>query len=295
MEIALHLGVHLTDNDQLVRCLMRNRGLLAQQGIAVPPTGSYRMQLRQLSHDMADQTTDAATQEALLDGLLEADDVRRVVFSSEYLLATHQWIVVNDQFYPNAGKHLAQAVHLFPEAEVRVYLALRNPAHFLPALIKDERSGGAATVLKNSDPLNLRWSEMLLRMHDAAPDVPITLWCEEDTPLLWPEILQTVSGHAPETELEGWFAWYWEMMTPKTHEAMRRYFNRNPVVDAAHRRRILAAMLEKFARPEARREAGAIDAPLPGWSGEYIDVLTELYQQDLDLISAIPGVTLLEP
>jgi len=291
MEIAFHLGVHLTDTDKLVRCLMRNRALLAEQGIAVPPTSAYRPQLRQLSNKMADQVTNADTQEALLDGLLDSDDVNRVVFSSEYQLAAHRWIVVGGRFYPNAGKHVAQLVHLFPEAKTHIYIALRNPASFLPALIADDRSGGVQEVLKATDPAALRWSEMLMRIREAVPKVPITVWCDEDTPLLWPEILRTVSGHDPQTELEGWFAWYWDLVTPKTHEVMRRYFSRNPIVDDRHRRRILSAMLDKFARPEAAET----EATLPGWTEDYLDVLTELYEQDLDLIGSLPGITLLEP
>ncbi len=36
MEIVYHLGAHCTDEDRLLRCLLKNRGILAQQGIIVP-------------------------------------------------------------------------------------------------------------------------------------------------------------------------------------------------------------------------------------------------------------------
>jgi len=290
MEIALHLGAHLTDEDQLIRCLMRNRATLEAQGIAVPGTGTYRTQLRQLAYDLRDTPTNADTQEALLDGIIDMDDPRRVVFSNEGFLAQHQWVVVNSVFYPHAADRITQLRRLFPDAQVQAYMAIRDPAGLVPALVRDSRSGGLQAVLGDSDPLDLRWSEVITRMRDAAPDVPITIWCDEDTPLLWPEILRTVSGHDPATELEGWFAWYWDLMTPERHEAMRRYFAKTPIVDDLQRRRILSAMLDKFALPEA-----AEAVTLPGWDEEYTDVLSTLYEQDLDAISTIPGVTLLEP
>lgn len=290
MEIALHLGAHLTDEDQLIRCLMRNRALLESQGIAVPGTGTYRAQLRQLAFDLRDTPTNADTQEALLDGIIDMDEPRRVVFSNEGFLAQHQWVVVNSTFYPHAADRVTQLRRLFPEARVQVYMAIRDPASFLPALVRDSRSGGMQAVLGDSDPLDLRWSEMLTRVRAAAPDVPITVWCDEDTPLLWPEILRAVSGHDPASELEGWFAWYWELMTPERHEAMRRYFASTQMADDRQRRRVLSAMLDKFALPEATETVA-----LPGWDEDYTDVLGTLYEQDLDVISTIPGVTLLEP
>ncbi|MCL4675497.1 MAG: hypothetical protein KJZ59_05630, partial [Pararhodobacter sp.] len=204
MEIALYLGAHLTDEDKLVRCLMRNRARLAGQGIAVPGPGSFRRQLRQLAQEMHDQPTNAATQEALLDGLLEADDVRRAVFCAEQFLALHRWAIADDRLYPEAGTRLAQLRHLFPEAGVQAYLTIRNPATYLPLLAHDDRAGGAATALKSVDPLHVRWSEVLMRMRTEAPDVPITVWRFEDLPVLWPEVLRTVSGDREGIHFEGW-------------------------------------------------------------------------------------------
>jgi len=290
MEISLHIGAHLTDDDKLFSCLRRNGPLLAQQGIAVPDPGRYRQQLQKLSAEMQGKITDAQTQEALLDGVLEADDVDRVVFSIENLMAIHDWILADGQFYPHAGPRIAGIRHLFPTAEFHVYLAIRNPASFLPALAYDKRAGGVDGSLKGVNPASVRWSSVIARIKEAAPDVQITVWCDEDTALLWPEILRAVAGHTPETQLDGWFAWYWDLIAPKSHEAMRRYFANNPISDDAHRRRVLSVMLEKFARDEAQE----VEASLPGWTDDYVEILTEIYEQDLDLIASMPGVTLLE-
>lgn len=291
MEIALHLGVHHTDQDRLVRCLMRNRAPLLDQGIAIPGPGRYRQQLRQLSFEMRERETDAGTQEALLDGILDEDAVHRVVFSSENFLAIPKWAVGDGLLYNAAGERTGLLRRLFPEADVSVFVAIRNPATFLPALVAGDTSGTVGRQLTGLDPTHLRWSTMLSRIIEAQPDLPITVWADEDTPLLWPEILRAVSGHDPAMVLDGWLAWYWDLVTPKGHEAMRRWFRNSPPEDDLHRRKMLSALLTRFARPEVVEAEALLD----GWTEDTVETLSDLYDADLDLIGALPGVTLLEP
>ena len=46
MRIVYHLGAHCTDDERLLRCLLKNRGALAEQGIVVPSPTRYRTLLR---------------------------------------------------------------------------------------------------------------------------------------------------------------------------------------------------------------------------------------------------------
>lgn len=291
MEIAFHLGVHQTDEDRLVRCLMRNREALAVQGISVPGPGQYRQQLRTLAHEMRDQPTSAATQEALLDGILDEDSPHRVVFSWDSFLSMPQWAVSQGRLYHAAGERVALLRRLFPAADVSLHLAIRNPATLLPALARQDLTGTIEREAMAGEPGGLRWSVMLARIVQAVPDVPITVWCDEDVPLLWAEVLRTVSGHPPGMVLDGWLAWYWDLVTPKGHEAMRRWFAANPPADDLHRRKMLGALLARFARPDMLGD----DAGLPGWSEATLEALSADYDADLDLIAAMPGVRLLEP
>ena len=295
MEIVLHLGAHLTDEDRLVRCLMHNRARLGLLGVRVPSTSRYRQPLRQLAHDLRDTPITPETQEMVLDSILDEDDVRRVILSSEYFLGVHRWAIINNRFYPSAGERVAQLRRLFPQAQVSVFLAIRDPAGFVPALVADARSGGAEAVLKETDPALLRWSEMLAGILQAAPDVPITVWSDEDTPLLWPQILRRIcgieDGDAGGPELDGWLDWYADLVTPQGLAAMRRWFAQHPPADSATLRRVLTAMLQKFARPEAMDSEVALE----GWTDDTTEALSLLYDQDLDVIASMRGVTLLEP
>ncbi len=47
MEIALHIGAHSTDEDNLLKCLYKNKSNLAQQGIVIPEPSRYRPAIRE--------------------------------------------------------------------------------------------------------------------------------------------------------------------------------------------------------------------------------------------------------
>lgn len=291
MEIAIHLGAHLTDEDRLIRCLMRNRAALVGQGISIPGTSRYRTMLRRTAHEMRDIPTDAGTQEALLDSLITEDAVERVVFSSDCFLSNHRWAIGTGQIYPDAGAKVAGLRRLFPAARVEFHMAIRNPATFLPALVAHAGPGGFEQVMGAENPLLLRWSDTLTRIHEAVPDCRLTVWCDEDTPLLWPEILREVSGHPDEMVLEGVFDWYRGFVSEEGLRLMENWLRQRPAMTDLQRRKVLSAFLDKFALPEKLE----VEAALPGWQEDHADILSELYAQDVDLIAQLPGVDFLEP
>lgn len=295
MEIAIHLGVHLTDEDRLIRCLMRNRAALLRHGIAVPGTGRYRGPLRRIAHAMRDQPTDAETQEALLDGIISEDEVSRVVLSSDCFMANHRWAVSKGQFYPAGAEKAAGLRRLFPAAKVEFFLALRNPASLLPALIADPRSGGAEQVLADTDPLTPRWSALLAAMTEAVPGARITVWRHEDAPLLWPEILRELADHPDDLVLNGTFEALGAHLTDEGLALMSQWLTERPAMTDAQRRRVLRAFLEKFARPAATAEPAPLPGLNPDQAVELHEVMSALYEQDIDLIAQLPGIDFLEP
>ena len=54
---------------------------------------------------------------------------------------------------------------------------------------------------------------------------------------------------------------------------------------------MVSAFLDKFARDEAIEE----ELDIPGWDDEMIDQLTEIYDEDLYKIQAIPAINLITP
>ena len=45
MRIAYHLGAHCTDDERLLRTLIANRALLADEGVVVPDPGGFVMMI----------------------------------------------------------------------------------------------------------------------------------------------------------------------------------------------------------------------------------------------------------
>lgn len=291
MEIAIHLGAHLTDEDRLIRCLLRNRAALGARGISIPGTSRYRTVLRRTAHELRDTATDAGTQEALLDGLITEDAVKRVVFSYDCFLSNHRWAIGKGRIYPDAGAKVAGLRRLFPAAKVEFYMAIRNPATLLPALVAQVGPEGAEQVMGAENPLLLRWSDTLARIHEAVPDCRLTVWCDEDTPLLWPEILREVAGHPDEMVLEGVFDWYRGFVADEGLRLMGKWLQERPPMTDLQRRKVLSAFLDKFALPEKLE----VEAALPGWQEDHTEILSELYAQDVDLIAQMPGIDFIEP
>ncbi len=290
MRIVYHLGVHCTDDEKLLRCLLRNRGTLAAQGIAVPGPARYRTLLRDTLATLKGQTANEETQALLLEQIMDEDQARRLILSYDSFLAFPQW-ALRRTFYPNGAERMRAMTRIFPEIEAEFQLAIRNPATFLPALFQRLPGVEYDTFIAGADLHTLRWSDLISRLAELNPDVPITVWCDEDTPLLWTEILRSLSGHDPATVLEGTEDFLATLMSEEGNVRLRAYLDQTPPADEARRRKIVSAFLGKFALPD--RIETEID--LPGWTETLVAEMTEGYDRDVARIAAMPGVTLLRP
>lgn len=291
MQISLHLGAHLTDEDRLSRCLIKNRDLLAAEGIAVPGPGRYRELLRAATERLKGQPAASDATEALLDEIVAFDDARRVVMSSQDFLGPRPWAIRDGALYPRAGERLSQLRNLFPEHPVEAHIAIRNPATFVASLVQVVHEKARNRLLELPDIGALRWSGPVTAMREACPDVPLTVWCDEDTPYLWHEALRAVSGHSPGTTLEHTYDWFSQVMTPQGLETMLRWLRDHPPATEDQRRRIISAFLDKF----HDAEKVDVDLNLPGWTEDIVDTLTALYDEDVQRIAGMEGVTLLTP
>jgi hypothetical protein len=291
MRIVYHLGVHCTDEERLLKCLLVNRAALASEGIIVPGPARYRTLLRDTAASLQGRTASKDTQQLILDEILEdVDDVKRVILSWDNFLAFPQW-VLRGALYLTAGARMRSITRIFPDCDAEFHLAIRNPASFLPALLKMQGGRTYLDVMDGIDPRDLFWSEMILDLAEANPGVPIHVWCDEDTPLIWPEVLQMVSGHSPDITLEGTDSLLGSLLSSN---GMSRYYNllnKRPPSTVTQRRKIVSWFLMKLALPQ-RME---VSVDLPGWTAELAETLTLQYDQDLARIAAIPGVTLTLP
>lgn len=290
MRIAYHLGVHCTDEDRLVRTLHRNADLLAAEGIEVPAPERYRNLIRDTAIQLKGRVAPTETQAIVLDQIMDAEVADSLILSWENFLAFPAW-VVKGQLYRTGGDRMRAIRNIFPEIEAEFFIGLRNPATFLPDLLRKQRGRPWAEFIDGTDPMDLRWSDLILNLRDRNPDAPITLWCDEDTPLIWPEVLQAVSGHSDGLMLSGRDDLLATLMTEDGMRRMEAYLATHQPQTIGQRRRIVSAFLDKFANPESLES----EVTLPGWTEDYVADLTETYDRDIAYIATLPGVTLITP
>lgn len=291
MDIALHLGAHLTDEGRLLRCLAKNRALLAKQGIDVPERANYRDLLLKLVASHPETPIAPDTDQLILDAVVENDDAKRVILSDPDLLAWQGGAVRSAHFYPAAPQRLAALRDCFKGHDVTLFVAIRNPASFLPALLDRVKRGQAEKILNSVQPEKLRWSAFAQALQSAWPEAKLTIWCDEDTPFIWHRLLQVVGGYTPDTPVTHSFEWFDEVMVPGGAAKLEHYLTAAPPVDDAHRQRVIGAFLDKFC-DEAKIE---VDVSVAGWSEEKVDLLSELYEEDVITLASMGGVTFIQP
>lgn len=290
MQVVFHIGAHCTGEDQLVRSLLKNRDMLAGHGVAVPGPGRYRKVLHEAVRKLGGATATTEAEETLVDAVVDTDAADRVILSGDSLVCVPARVLDHGRLYGHIGRS-AWLRHAFPSARVEFALALRNLATFLPALAETLGRDGddAWEFLDGIDPRDLSWVNVVAGLRAANPDCPILVWCDEDTPILWPEIMREIAGLDATVRFEGEHDVARRIMSPEGNERYRHFLDRRPPRSEHGRRRVLAAYLSKYAVDDAiEQEVG-----LPGWTEALVEDLTEAYDEDLEEIAAIPGVTVL--
>ena len=290
MNIVYHLGAHCTDEDRLVRCLLKNRATLADQGIVVPAPTRYRKLLREMVNQLRGAAASQETEAMILDQIMDEGSADRLVLSWTSFLGFPAY-AVGEMLYGSGGQRLRAVTQIFPAFEPEFHIAIRNPATFLPDLRERAQGKGHEDILENVDVRRLRWSDTIRQIKNENPGVPLTVWCDEDTPLIWPEVLKVVSGHSEETILEDTDELLAQLMTEAGLARYHTYCAEHPPQSVSHRRRIVTAFLEKFGRPDQV----SFEIKAPGWTEDLVEDLTQSYLEDIERVARIPGVRLIEP
>ncbi len=292
MRIAYHLGVHCTDEERLIRCLLKNRAPLAGDGIAVPSPTRYRRLLRDTAVQLKGRAASAETEAMVLEQILDDEEMpERMVLSWESFLSFPQWTLRGGQLYSFGGERIRAFTRIFPGHTAEFHLGLRNIATFLPALFALQKGRTQEEFLAGTDLTALRWSEVVAQIQEQNPGVPVTVWCDEDTPLIWPEVLREVSGHSDAVVLEDAEDLLSGLLTPDGLGRMHDYLASHPPGSIAQRRRIVGAFLTKFT-PPARME---MRFEMPGWTEDIVAGLSAAYDADVARIRGMPGVRVLSP
>ncbi|MEP2532954.1 hypothetical protein [Shimia sp.] len=291
MQVALHTGAHFTDEDKLIKSLGKNAEMLSETGVEVPPTSFYRRQVRELLNNAKKEAFPDGIREELLTEMARGGDPDRIIMSNSNFFGVPRQAIRGDRIYPNAAERLTAFADLFHGVDLEIFLAIRDPATFLPALVNGTPENTLDAVTGGCVPLSLRWSDVVVRIREALPHVPVTVWCNEDTPLIWEEVMREMAGLDPTVALEGGSDLLSDIMSPEGLKRFSEYVEKHPNMTEMQKRRVVAAFLDKFALEDELEE----ELDLHGWTEDLIDALTEAYDEDVFQIERIPGVTLITP
>lgn len=289
MQVIIHAGAHCTDEDKLLRTLLRNADLLRAHGTAVPGPSRYRTLLSEVLHGLSEGEPQDDAREAFLDAVLDDQSgVDRLVLSHNSLFSVPKLALAGGTLYRRAEERTVLLRDLFPDDAITLCLGMRDIATFVPALHAATPHQDLDTLLDGADPLSLRWSDLLARLRAVAPDIGLTVWCNEDTPVLWGSLIREIGGLDPEQQILGAFDLFGEIVDPEGMRRFRAFMRDNPQVREAHKRRLMGAFLEKYALDEAVEE----EFDLPGWDADLMDALSEDYDADIQWIAEMEGVRL---
>lgn len=291
MQLVLHAGAHFTEEERLLRCLLRNTEDFSRRGVAVPGPGKYRTLLKKTMAALQEAPPSPDARDILLDVILDDDNADRVILSHMFLFGAPRGIVRSGMMYEAAPARMAQLESLFAHDEIELFLALRNPATFLPALFTQAPQDDMASFLRGESPFAIKWSDTLAAIRAAAPSVKITAWCFEDMPMIWAQIIREMAGLEHGEKIIGGFDLLSEIMSKEGMQRFRAYLKSHPTMTEMQKRRVISAFLDKFAIEDAIEE----ELNAPGWTEDDIDALTDIYEEDMHLVARIPGVTFIAP
>ncbi|MDW4496839.1 hypothetical protein R5H30_02510 [Sulfitobacter sp. D35] len=291
MKLILHAGAHFTEEDRLMKCLLRNKEDFARRGTAVPGPGRYRQLLRDAMFALRDAPAATEAHDILLDAILDDESAERLILSHPHLFGAPRAALRNGLLYVTAPERLVHVSDLFRGEEVHLYMALRNPASFLPACFGQSPREELADFMDGVDPRKVRWSDMLNRVREALPELPMTVWCNEDAPLLWAEIIRDMAGLEPGEKIVGAFDLLSSIMSPEGMARFRAYLKTHDALSDGRKRRVMRAFLDRFAIAETLEE----EVDMPGWSQDLVSEMSDLYDADMERVEEIPGLRLLLP
>lgn len=291
INIVYHLGAPHTDNEQITWSLRKNADLLTEKGVMMRRPREYRPLLKEMILELKGEEPSVVDQEKLLTSIVKNQEVDRLVMSDTRFLGVPAWMLYGGGLYKNAANNTARIRDLFPDNPCEFFLGISNPANFIPAVFNQQTDKTYEQFIDNTDLASVRWSDVVFAIQQENPECPLTVWCNEDTPIIWPTILREIAGLDPQTPLKGELDVIAQIMSENGVELLGKYLEERPNLTEIQRRRIRGIFLEKFYLDDEVEE----EIDVPGWTEDTIDVLTDIYDDDIERIERLPGVHFIAP
>ncbi len=291
MQVILHCGVYSTDMVPLLDSLKANEDLKLPFKTQISDPEHIRIFLRKLlrNADVNDVVED--TRHLILDVADIKSDTQRIFLSNPAILGTYRDFEHEGMLFPNVTKYLSILKTVFKDDDLEICFAMRNPATLLSSVLQATRQQNISDLIGNSDPTKLLWSEMIKRIRAFMPDLPITVWYNEDSPLIWRSLLQHLLRLPADADVKNAFQPVASLLSAEDLARFQVYIKKHPGMTLSQERRVIATFIDKFVSKDALEESVEIE----GWSQELVDNITRVYEADQKAIAGIPNVTLILP
>lgn len=287
--IALHIGAPNTDNGQLTWSLRKDADALLKQGVMIRRPGTYLKVLQQMLRKQEQEFVTEQERDVFLANMVKDQNVSRIILTNSGFLGVPGWMLSGGRLYRNAGRNTAALRGLFPGNPCEFFLGLRDPATLIGPVFKSQSSRTWAQFAGGVDFLDLRWSDVIADIQQRNPGCHVTVWCNEETPVIWPNILGQVTGLGQSFRFQGELDITRGIISEAGYERLEAYLSSRPGLSDAQRERVRELFLSYFHSEDALEE----EIDLPGWSQVLVDQMSESYLADTELIRHMPGVTFL--
>jgi hypothetical protein len=287
--IAYHIGAPFTDNDQLVWSLRKDSELLGRHNVMLRRPKGYRPQISQLIQQLDGSEATDEQRQALLHSIVKDQPASRLILSDSSFMGDAGAMLEGGGFFADVGARIKYLRQLFQQGPDEIFLCVRNPALLVPEAFNAREDGDYAAFVGDADLMSLRWSDVIDRIQGANPDCPITVWCSEDTPIIWPEVLEKITAIKDTTRFAGELDIISSIMSEKGGARLKTYLDERPQISERKRRSIRAIFLERFVLEDAIEE----EIDLPGLTNAMVDQISNAYEEDVRAIAKMAGVTFL--
>ena len=284
-----HLGGAYTDVNQLTSSLKKDPELLKDNVVLIRRPNRYRNLLDDIIKSLQDGKATPAQQENLLRQIVKNEKVDRLIFSNDSFLGVPSWMFQGGIFYRYVGRNTSRLRNLFPNNPCEFFLGIRNPSSFIPEALAKHSNEKFREFLDVTDLKTVLWSDVIRRIQKANPDCPITVWCYEDTPIIWPAVLREITDIDYATQFKGDLDVIQNIMRPDGLKLLKQYLNDRPEYNERQRRRTKSIFLDKF----VIEGTDEIEASISDWTQDTVDSLTQIYEYDVELIESMHGVNLI--
>ena len=291
MELALHTGAHFTEQERLLTSILRNTASLREKGVHIPLPDSYRRLVRGVLNAMSKAPAAPNARSLLLNKLTDGSEPNRVVLSDANFFRTAGTAIQRGVLYPAAAERLRSFESIFASDDIEVFVGVRNPATLVPLLHDCVHKPDIADFWADRDVTQIRWQDLIREIRIVVPRAKITVWCFEDLPLIWSKVIRAISGIEQDSAITGAFDLLRTLLSKEGMARLRKQTQMNPGISEDQKVDLISSLLAQHAIEEEME----VELEMPGWSHQFVEDLTDLYEDDVAIVAGMQGVTFLSP